>query len=389
MVEITADTHEIEQQLLKLKEVLVSNGAFIHEDLVICCKGGNLTIEAPHSIPERQRLVAVPGDALLTLDHCQLSLNGDDICIDSTSEAMSPVQVTLLEIMTTLYNLTGKIAFHKASTTHALYHHDTELLERLAGKQLVATCSGWDQGDFYLKSFLASRKLGRKLTPKSVEKSQVLMPLIDFFNHHPLAKGFVNTEAEISVDKSTTAQSGNECFVRYGKHDDFQIMLGYGYAETQSPMVASQPMTIDIPHLGVIELQRRHNASHNFKELPGQLRGLERYLPPVRLSDDRTHLMFGSLSIPPASAPRAMRRVLEFFIGRMYTGKHFTEVFQFANDAEQQVIDNNVKFYTDLISDLETYVAKPGSEQIIENVKVSAASQLGKVKAYSFEKARS
>jgi len=389
MVHFVSDSHEMEKHLRKIHDLVCANGSFVHEDIVICSQNGSLTIEAPARVVEQQKLMMLPDEALLPLEKFELVLNGDDICIESNTDFVSPVQVQLMEEMLALYNLNGKIAEHKRSATHSLYHLDRELLAHVADEKLIASMAQWNDKNFYIEAFMASRRLGRKLKGDPTKKQSVLMPLIDFFNHHPQAYSFGDDDGRLMTRMFTTPETGRECFVRYGKLDDHHVFLSYGYPETKSPMVESHSMEIDVPGFGTIQIHKRPAAPHNLKNIPRQQKGLEPFLSPIAINEDRTRLTIGCVWIPPKGAPRALRRVLGMYFERMKSGMSFGQMSAFVDEAEHQIIDNNCKYYSELKGKLENHIAKPGAEQILENAKIMVDSQLRKITAYSFDAARS
>lgn len=387
MIEIESDTLEIERALESLNQAALENGAQLDKGLVICCRGGELTLEAPRPLPPGLPLITLPESAVLALDRFSLAVQGNDICIVSKSKDMSAGQDALLEAMITIYNLTGKIASHRACATDMLYFNDSDLLCRLGDDAFVEMCAARKAEDFVLKSFLVSREFDFRAVEKSQAPGQgrnlVINPIVDFFNHHPRASGYANLQGRVAVKNFSTPETGAECFVRYGAHDDHLMLLGYGYAETKTPFVISQAMEIEVPGIGVIHIHRRPGAPHNYSRIPPQLEGLERFLPQIKYSDEDRSLDLSCLHIPPAHMPRALRRILRFHIGRMNGHPKGKTLSQAVRHVERELVERNRGYYLDLLKEVSAHACPPETAQIIKNIEIMANSQLGKIDAHA------
>ncbi len=382
MVQIISDNSEVEQQLGHLCDLARARGALLNEDLTIACKGGNLSLEAPEVVPQSALLLALSPGAALPFNQFQLALQGDDISIASTSKDMPPEQVALLETMVSIYNLTHKVAAHRASSVDMLFFQDEALLRRITSDDFVQMCARRGADDFVLKSFLIAREFDFRADRTESGRNLVINPIADFLNNHPMANGFAQLDGKVAVGKFAASDTGNECFVKYGPHDDHLMLTGYGYVETRTPFVVSQELELDVPGLGILQIHRRPDMPHNFNPVPPQLEGLERFLSPVRISKEGKRLEIGCLHIPPKNSPRALRRILRFFFSKMSGQPKGRQLSQLVKDVEQQIVDANRAYYTDLLRDLAGYTAKPGTGLIVENIKAMAKSQLGKIDAY-------
>ncbi len=389
IINLETDNSEIEHHLEILVKLCLEGGAELNDRLNIRSFEGDLSISAPAELPTNETLIKLPPTVLLPIPSFELELRDTEISIASISGELSATQQKLLESMVAIYNITDKVHRYQSCSTDTLYHLDRELLVRLTNTQYVSNYDAWSKENFLLQSFLKSRYLKKKVAENSDEKVSVLMPLVDFFNHHPLAPGFSGGAKAIKVTRYSDPEGGEECYVRYGRQDDHQILVGYGYTETRCPAVLSIPMELPIGNTATLKLLRNYSAKHNFKQLPTALNDLAAYLSPVQFSEDKRSLTLGCLRIPPKNAPRAMRRILSFWINRMDHGGTRSEVSRLVDEAEITIVDKNHSYYTKLLSDLESCAPVPGTEIQVENIKIMARSQLNKIEAYSFERAKS
>src|SRR5690606_28822123 len=82
-------------------------------------------------LPAREKILILPKEALLPVEKFRLGLEGNDIVIKSHDKDLSKGQVEMMETMTALYNLTGKIADIKKTATLGLYYKDRPLFDLL------------------------------------------------------------------------------------------------------------------------------------------------------------------------------------------------------------------------------------------------------------------
>ncbi|MBN4046499.1 hypothetical protein JYU02_00710 [bacterium AH-315-P15] len=387
MVEFVCDNQEIEDLLIKMHDLVTSNGGFVHEDLSICARGSNLTIEAPASVAAGDRLITVPKQLLLPSEKFDLRLDGDDICMGSPDGSLTSLQVTLMEQMLGLYNLTGKMAAHRQTSTSRLFLEDREFFDRVALPTICKRHESIPLKDFDLHTFMGTRHLGIKMNKADDVRTPSIMPIIDFFNNNSRSLGFNVDDNAVSIDMSAPIEGSNECFVRYGKYDAYSLLFGYDYVDPSVLFVASIPMTIELSGFGTLEIAR-NTSQERRREAPKTLSDLKSILPPIVPYPDENEVWLSYLIVPPPHMPRAMRRILAFAIELLSPSiSRFDRNF-YLNDAERQIIEGNLKFYSDLKGYIGSYECKPGLEAIVENVGRVADMQLEKIGNYSFDAAK-
>lgn len=420
MVKFACDDKDIEKALRRLHKQVVANGGLVYDGLTIGCKQGSFIITCDDKIAAGERIMVVPRDCLLPVGKFQLGLKGNSIIIKGHDKDLTQGQVEMMETMMELYNLSGKIKHQKEAATCTLIYKDRELFDLIFKTRnrhqvlYVQKLVEKGRSSFYIDSFLKTRVLGfadeppdvktktQTVTHKNGGKIQVLMPLIDFLNHHPQASGFFTSfktgtdfgekgETEtinphrdgVAVLKCCPVKGSGECFVNYGPFDAADTLLNYNYVETQTKFVRSVPMQIKIPGAGTLKIIGV-TSRPDFKDLPEKVRDLKSYIPGMKIEAKKKTVTLGFLIIPQEQAPRALRRVLTLAINQGRFVNTEAELKKAVFYAEKQVIAENLRHFTELAAYLELYEPTPATRLIVNNAKVMAHIQLEKIKNYPF-----
>jgi hypothetical protein len=354
MVLISADKAQVERSLRRVVALSEKFGAEFSDDLTLKCVDGFLSVEAP---PETagKLLARLPWNCLVPLPSFHLSIASDDIVISSHDEGLTGECVSIMEALLELYNLTGKLAYHRRTSPWLLLASFPQILEFIiparyqAGLALQNLLTSGSNDKIMLQSFLNSRVLNYFDSTKS-PPYPVLMPVIDLFNHDFQGALFEinqdhNKEGSVAITRSVPSRlTGSECFACYGAHDSFDTWLLYGFIDLTAPFVASIAMTIELPTLGRIELT---NTIRNRepRTLPAAVSDVSFYTPAV-LAKNGDSINVARLVIPGPAAPKALRRTLHFLISEMHPGhaKKSGLVMQ----AEEQILTANYCYYRDL-----------------------------------------
>jgi hypothetical protein len=360
MVLIAADNRETERCLETLVTLLTDCGAQFHESVVLKCDKGCLSIEAPPELV-RTILIRIPEQHLLPLSAFRLSLaNDDSITVSPADPGLSSENISLMETMIELYNLTAKVTVHRNSSLHALMAARPALMEyvrlgRLEGNNEVFRehlVSG-DERSLMLNSFFATRVLDNSDDGSVLP---VLLPAIDLVNHHHQGLPFLNERPKapqttthdsfLSLVRSPpVAENENECFAYYGTYDAFDAFLSYGFINESVSFVRSIPRDIQIPGVGTIRVLTSGTPGRLEEGMPDSVRGLDFYMPEI--SDSEPGLMtVSSLLIPGPEAPRALRRVLNYLIGRLSPDRLDRHALVLL--VEELIVESNRAYYKNL-----------------------------------------
>jgi hypothetical protein len=407
VINLICDSTEIERALLGLYKLVQANGAFVHDKLTLVSQQGEFRIMAAKDVLQTEKILILPKQCLLPEDKFTLGLEGKFITIKAHSKELSSAQVNMMEIMVTLYNLAGKLETQKRTSILSLHYEDRKLMEILFSSRSKESIAPFEEmvaqpkEDFFLDNFIKSRVLGYKVANndpgKPYENFKVLMPIIDFLNHHPMAPGFIRRfdgvgngsgyedldQGSVMILKYCPSPEHEECYVNYGPYDAMDTLLHYNYMEKSAGFVRSVPLTYRLPCGGTVNI-RSAVGRVDIKHLPEQLEAIRFYIPGMTVDRDRKVVDLSFLYIPLGNAPRSMRRVLALALNQLGVDMADTERTNYIRLLEKHVIRENVKYYGELLNYLETCNPKPGVAQIIGNVREMAQHQLGIIQSYPF-----
>jgi hypothetical protein len=391
MVSIVSDDRDIERSLKKNVMLAESAGTVLNEGLVIKCLEGALSVEAP-AVNVGEILIRLPLECLLPVELFQLSVAGDEIVIRSHEAALSDQCVGLMEALLELYNLAGKLARHRRNSPWTLAASHPELLPHIA-QRLPADLSlmfdkfrnSADVDELMVESFLHSRTFNYRENEK-LPPFPVLMPIIDFLNHHlqgspvqleenPENDGFLTVAKSVPV-----AGAGDECFAFYGLNDRFDTWMSYGFIDDTAPFVRSVPMQIELPQLGMLKLANFIKIRAR-DGLPQRVRDLHLFIPEL-LTKIGNCMEVTSLLIPPPQIPEALRRALAFLIDEMAPAHPRQR--ELVKYAEAQIVAANRTYYANLLAVLQSLTLRnPGQTPIRENFIRMCELQLARIQDYA------
>lgn len=363
MLTIEADNPEIEKEVRRLLALITEGGGGVHSNLVIRSQNGGLSIETKVPMAPGKEMMRIPKGALLSAAQFEVAVNGDgfDVSFPAKS-AFTPLQRKLAECMFSLYTLTHKARLHREGGFMLAMAEHEDLLAKITnvrqlGRELLkyqedikSGLQGAALDKVVADTFMKTRFLGYNDKEK-FSSSSVLMPVIDFLNHHWAGAGFainggVRT-GDISVGCSQPVEGSLECYAFYGVMDPLDALIRYDFIDALSPVIRSVPLEIAVPDAGTIIIQGRMGAKST-KKLPKQLAGLNRFVPALEVDRDAGRVSASHLLIPVEKSPRALRRVLTtlFLALRGNAGDMTDGVYiGWLRDAERQVIEENKKAY--------------------------------------------
>lgn len=356
MVQFIASTGEIEDQLVRLHDLVQSGGGKIHPDVRLCERGGDFTIEAPASISSRQPLIEVPGSLLLPVAWFDLGLAGGELQIGSADARVSLLQTELMETLVALYNATGKVKQHREISTFSIHQTDFELFSKLAFPDQIRARETAPEEDNLLRDFLQTRVLavpeaaleGRDDGPAS-QSVNVLMPVIDFLNHDPRAGGYNLVDGVLTAVRGNPAAGSDECFICYGRHDAQSLLLTYGYLHRELPFAFSKPMTLDVHFngatIGMLAIFRS-GAPMRAGNIPATFQG-DGWIMPALSGNPAENLVQAAYLPIIADGPVPLtRRLLELIVS-VFVGEAapVRGVAQEAARLEREIVAANIDHY--------------------------------------------
>lgn len=392
MVTFVCDDRRAEQLLEKLARQVVDTGGWLDPEMQIRCEDGNLSILSDRQADSADTLIALPEATLLPVERGEFYLSGDDLCFRPSGSGLSRERSRLLDTMLEIYNVTGKIARHRATSPWLVLAGAPQILRGLVAGRADAPVPKkfldlFESGAFdplTIECFVKTRVLGFKdATGRNPEP--VIMPVIDFINHHPRSPGFQigsgrAAAGQIAVLHSTPVDGSRECFVRYGLYDAYDTYLMYSYVNEIAPFVRSVPLTIDLKGLGAITVRSVIGVRPRDK-IPDHLADLRGLMPVVRKLADR-RLSVSHLIIPSGVPKFALRRILAELIRSLGPSLSNDAIQRHLATAEMAVLSTNIRFYENLVRSLDNDGHTSSTASATAVVRQLAELQLSKIHDY-------
>jgi len=360
MVTIDSDSIAVEKAITRLLASLAKYGARFNHRLAIICRDGELSIRTTDAIPPQQVLIGLPAECLLPVEDFRLSLSGNAIRISDHNPAVSPARCEIMERVIDLFNLTDKVSRHRFSTLSSLRRIRPDVYGLLCSGRITVDEQPPvrpSQNDPAIDDLLDTRTLVYRLDPESSRHTLVMMPVIDFCNHHPFAHPY-SPAVDPAGRRMLTVRAfcpdpiTRECFARYGIYDSYDCFLHYGFADQQTPFVISIPLEIAMPSLGTLTIHARPMHSSR-TQLPGEIADLWFYFPAYEIDKASKSATVSHLMIPRENAPYALRRILGVILRQIEPALTEGPVAAIIESIEQQILSANADFYRNLESYLQ------------------------------------
>lgn len=389
-MKIFADSVKQEQLLEKLAEGVRSSGGTIRSDTRVFCVNGQFSIEADSDYAGEEPLFYLPESVLIPTKGSEFFLEGDEIRIGTYNESLNELARLMLDTMLALYNETGKIAYCRSSMPWTAIPQDSRLFWKFLEARQIAVLARRTKPGIYkeedqklIEIFLQSRYLGYKGLD-SEEKMQVIMPLVDFLNHHHRGSAFnVIKEGDggVRVKSSHPIEGSNECYAMYGFYDAHDALINYGYVERHTPFMRSVSMRISLGRHGQINVNSIPGGKVT-ENIPDELKDISVFYPNVKVAGDRNQVVVvvDKLFIPSKKFPRSMKRILMSLIGMICPSENREVIKELAEQAEYQIVRNNLKYYQELNAIAEAADEVPN--QIRNSVREVAKIQISIIRRY-------
>ncbi|MCB1531884.1 MAG: hypothetical protein KDJ35_03340 [Alphaproteobacteria bacterium] len=403
MTIVRADNPALEKHLTNLVDLVEQGGGGTHSDLVLQSENGNLQIYTDKEMKPGREIIRLSRAVLLPADQYEIGVQGSDFTVNFPANSrLSELQKNIAQCLIEIYNETNKVELHKKYSFLLSLAQDQELLDRLMkGRVFPDKHKAWIKeiqgaadeatiNDFVSTSFLQTRFLGYS-DKNRMGNVSVLMPIVDFLNHHWVGSGFSVGKGtrigDLTVHNSQPFEDSRECFAFYGPMDAFDSLIRYDFADTSAPVVRSIPIELDVPHGGKLRIAALVGAV-NSKKLMESIADLHRYLPVMNYIREENTLKASHIFIPVGSSKHAMRRVLSVFLKNFmhYQGVDIDKEVgdDWIKASERKIIQANIDYY----EDLKAFAQTRSSDSLAVQSAVSLAqSQLEKLKKYEFKAA--
>ncbi len=392
-MQLLCDNRKIQRDVAALYEFCEANGAILHAALRMVVGEEAIWLESDLPADDRAVLVSLPQSCLPPVRAFTLEVVDDTLVIRDRHAEPSQAQARCFEHLVAIYNATGKLATHRRRSPWFALAHQPELLDRLvAGRaqtpRIADTHARWREGlddSLLIDTFLATRQY-RLRDSASGEAQPVLLPFIDFADHHPKAPGFQRAPEDapedhrIALRNAKPVNGSAACRVAYGVLDALDSYLGYGFVDSEVGFVRSVPLTIEVP-LGRIAVQAR-GASVAGQKLPPRLEDIRPWIPRI-LGREADTVTVSSLLIPDAEAPLALRRVLNWLLRGLNPDITLNRLRDAVLEAEDQMLAANRDYWTDVATRAETARSQSPDDPAVNTVHDLARAQLERLEAYA------
>lgn len=370
---VESDDSAITEILDRLRDVVLAEGGGFSKNIRAVIRDGDLSVRANAETPPRERAMSIPTQCLPPCDPFDLAVDGDRFVARQPDPDVPEPAKRCFHLMVELYNACGKPAFWRRTTPWLALRQDPELLDAMtetrAGavkvEKLRELARTGAESDILVQTFLGSRIF--RLQPPSPSETgtgvgeddgaqdisgstatedakTVLMPFVDFLNHDLRAASYHVAKDDDGVRRLWTGAEcampdSDECFVRYSLVDALETWMVYGFVDESAAFFTSVPLTIHLPEDQQIVVEAFGTTPFE-GQLPPQMSDVRPYVPLV-IGADEHGFSLSRLIIPGPQAPRALRRVLTFFLRRI--GVRYSEaVLRHAvESAENQILRAN------------------------------------------------
>lgn len=269
MAVIESDNQEAEKHLQVICNLIETQGGDIHPSLVIRCENGALSVLGTKK-DVQGKILKVPHALLLPYDEFTLGIENNEIVVKACSGNVTKDQAVLMDRMLALYACMDKLSAHRDACPWLALRSTPDILRSLAcAREGVDIDMIRDEieknmvsDDFVIESFFKNRLLGCKLHGKEAKKAKVLMPIIDFMDHHlrgsPYQNNYEEESSYLSVSLSQPVEGQSGCYARYGTLDALDTYLHYSFVDTGAPFIRSVPMVIDLGDMGILKIHAQN-----------------------------------------------------------------------------------------------------------------------------------
>ncbi len=401
MVTYVCDNKEIEDKLKKLESLITANGGGFDENLQVHCENGYFSLRAP-VVKDHvgERLVKLSEACLIPIDMVEWGVEDGKIVAGASDTDLSALRREILDIILDLYNMTAKLESHRESCLWYALRSKGGILDAIvkgrassAAQEFMAHIRAGSFEQLLVDSFIKSRCLSYKMHDDG-KATKVLMPFIDFMNHHMDGALFANDKLSgggVHVGKSWPQEGTDECFVYYNTFDAYDSWLFYGYADDSASFLRSVPYEINIPQVGKIDVLAFPGVRYKTEDsdpLPPHVGDLVGFMPNIK-AEREGYLAVDFLQIPYGHSPRALRRVLSFLIKKLAPDMSDAVLQSHVVQAESSVIYRNILFYEDLEGFLKRHEGELSFLTAVIDGHKMVRLQLDKLRSYPFLSAAS
>jgi hypothetical protein len=376
----------LEKALVKLHELVVENGGYINENATFVEARGELSIISSLPRDNHEKLIILSDACLPRVNDFMITANNDNLFALPKFANIKESHVAIMRVIIEIFNITNKLSIHRETNPWLALERSPELIEKLLEVRAMNTrmqryyekYRSGEFGELLIDTFIGSRAVGFK-SSSDEEPTPCMMPFIDFANHHCSCSGYQSSDDVLAISNCKPIPDSEECFVRYSMLDAIDTFMFMGFVDINATFVRSVPFRFDMPDIGSIQVETSLKPFIG-GILPDSVKNLRAYMPFVSKSDDV--MRFSHLHIPGEGAPRALRRVLAFYVQDWKPDLDSNAVKDIVLSVEEEIINKNLEYYKSLLSLMEAIDPAGISPGILQSVETLAEYQTKKLQQY-------
>ncbi len=247
---VDVESPDLADPLLAMMAMVVDSDGFIAPGLRIVERDGSIRVERSRAAAPVERLVAVPPSLLVPTDRLVWAEDRDRLRLAEPPLHLSPERQAMLDLLLAAYNAADKARW-------AQCHPMAVLREDAALRAIVRTIKPGAavQTDTLAQMFIGNRQVTKGRLAGPLKNMPLIMPVMDFINHHGDGDTFHFHDGRLSVGQMHVDGS-DQCFASYGgRRDAIDWALSHAFVDAATPWVASAPVGIDLPGLGRLTIE--------------------------------------------------------------------------------------------------------------------------------------
>jgi hypothetical protein len=248
MASVDVETAALTPILNEMLDLVRQGGGVVHANARIQERGGQFSVHADGPPGDDEPLFFLPSPVLVPVGGVKWDERADLLAVRAVPEGLSALQVRLLELQVELYNAVGKAPWARKQLPALVVSDHPDLLEAVRAVRPGFRDKARSVAEVFIGSRVFDYDAAEDLGPGS--STEVLMPLIDFLNHHPMGSRFQVDASGIRVDMVRPV-AASQCFVRYGnRRGVLNLALSYGFLDRHNPWAASTRLEVVVPGIG-------------------------------------------------------------------------------------------------------------------------------------------
>lgn len=381
----------VQSQLDRLATLILNEGGFLHDDLLIEQQGPSLSVSSKLSAASNDVIIQIPRHCLIPIENFNIAAQENGFIITPREAIKHPVQIEIAQLMFDVFNQTAKLGFHLLTSPYFCFREEPAIVSAL--KKLRPNQAEYFEmqeaghaGEAIVSSFLKTRTLSNQRTADE-PSSRVLMPFVDYLNHHTQATSYQFHDKDdgseyLQVHNCKPANDNDEVFVRYSRNLDLiDTYIGYGFRDTLSThdFVRSVPVTLEYEEYGKLVINSAM-APAFMGQLGPRNKDLRRWLPTLSRGEDDRELVASHLFIPCRHSKLALKRALGVLWRSLNPDiRDLTDVIELS---EQVILETNEQSLHALADCTENPVCADTSAEALQSLNDICTQQLQMLQAY-------